>query len=214
VAERPTVEAVLAERLERRTPPEAPAPVVLRVIRELDAVDRAVYRAIAGASTPTLDRTLRRLSDLANYSQLWIGIAAGIAVVGGQRGRRSAVSGLVAIGLTSGAVNLLGKQVFRRDRPDRAGAEVPHEREVRMPTSTSFPSGHSASAFAFVNAVSADVPLLALPLRLLAGAVGYSRVHTGVHYPGDVVIGSLVGAAVGDAVSAAARRRRARLAAR
>ena len=33
----------------------------------------------------------------------------------------------------------------------------------------------------------------AVPLRLLAGAVAYSRVHVGVHYPGDVVIGSIIG---------------------
>ncbi len=38
---------------------------------------------------------------------------------------------------------------------------------------------------------------MAVPLRFLAAAVAYSRVHSGVHYPGDVVVGSLVGGAVG-----------------
>jgi membrane-associated phospholipid phosphatase len=71
-----------------------------------------------------------------------------------------------------------------------------------MPTSTSFPSGHSASAFAFAHAVSHRLPILGLPLRLLAGAVAYSRVHAGVHYPGDVVAGAILGASAAALVSA------------
>jgi PAP2 superfamily len=43
-------------------------------------------------------------------------------------------------------------------------------------------------------------------LRTLASAVAYSRVHTGVHYPTDVIIGSLIGASIGDVVSAMGRR--------
>jgi undecaprenyl-diphosphatase len=42
--------------------------------------------------------------------------------------------------------------------------------------------------------------MAAAPLRLLASAVGYSRVHTGVHYPGDVVLGAVIGASIGDLV--------------
>jgi undecaprenyl-diphosphatase len=70
-----------------------------------------------------------------------------------------------------------------------------------MPTSTSFPSGHAASGFAFASAIGRDQPWLGLALRFLAAAVGYSRVHTGVHYPGDVVVGSLIGEATGQAVA-------------
>jgi undecaprenyl-diphosphatase len=183
---------------------------LLQVVSELDAVDRATYSAIAASPTPTLDTTLRRISDGANYSRVWIGVAAGLAAVGGRRGRRAAALGLTAVGVTSATVNLLGKRVASRERPDRAGARVPEARFVRMPQSTSFPSGHSASAFAFVNAVAGEMPLLAWPLRALAGAIAYSRVHTGVHYPGDVVVGSLIGAAIGDAVTAIGRRRSTR----
>jgi undecaprenyl-diphosphatase len=67
-----------------------------------------------------------------------------------------------------------------------------------MPTSTSFPSGHSASAFAFASVVGKEIPVISGPLRGLAGAVAYSRVHTGVHYPNDVIIGSIIGASIGD----------------
>lgn len=71
-----------------------------------------------------------------------------------------------------------------------------------MPESTSFPSGHAASAFAFAYTVGRHYPLLAVPIRLLATGVAYSRVHTGVHYPGDVVLGSVVGAGTSAMVAA------------
>jgi undecaprenyl-diphosphatase len=75
-----------------------------------------------------------------------------------------------------------------------------------MPSSTSFPSGHAAAGFAFANAVSAEVPGLAFPLRVLAFCVAYSRVHTGVHYPSDAIAGGIVGGVVGQTVAWAAHR--------
>jgi len=168
---------------------------------ELGAVDRAVYSAVAATPTPSLDEPLRRLSNAANNSGLWLAVAAGLGVAGGRAGRRAAVRGTVAIGVTSALVNLAVKSAWARQRPDRAGAGVPVWRNVRMPASTSFPSGHAASGFAFAAAIGRDQPWLGLALRFLAAAVGYSRVHTGVHYPGDVVVGSLIGEGTGQAVA-------------
>ena len=76
---------------------------------------------------------------------------------------------------------------------------------VPMPESHSYPSGHAASAFAFSTAVGATVPQLDTVLRLLATTVAYSRVHTGVHYPGDVIAGAAIGAGVGTVVRHLAR---------
>ncbi len=69
-----------------------------------------------------------------------------------------------------------------------------------MPTSTSFPSGHSAAAVAFASAAGRSLPRAGPPLRVLAAAVAYSRVHTGVHFPGDVIAGSIIGTAIGRTV--------------
>ncbi len=188
--------------------------VVAKVLHELAQVDLAVYRAIADSPTPTLDGPLRRLSGLANHSKLWVGAAAALFALGGPRERRAAATGLVAVGINSAVVNLPMKLASRRERPDREAAGVPDDRHVPMPTSTSFPSGHSASAFAFAGAVAGSVPMLGVPLRGLATAVAYSRVHTGVHYPGDVIVGSVVGATIGEATAfgaaCPARRRRER----
>jgi undecaprenyl-diphosphatase len=171
-------------------------------MRELGAVDRAVYEAVARTPTADLDGPVRRLSESANYSRLWLAIAASLAVFGGDRGRRAALEGVVSIAVTSATVNLGLKSIHRRRRPDRVESDGLPSRHVPMPESTSFPSGHAASAFAFAYAVGRHLPALAVPLRLLAAGVAYSRVHTGVHYPGDVVVGSVVGAGTAAAVAA------------
>ena len=165
-----------------------------RALRELGALDAAVYTAVAGTPSPTVDTALARISNAANYSRLWLGTAAVLSLFGA-RGRRAALVGVAAIGATSAAANLLVKPVLRRRRPARS--ETRRTQRVRMPTSGSFPSGHTASAFAFSSAVGAELPALAVPLRLLATTVAYSRVHTGVHYPGDVLAGALLGAGIG-----------------
>ena len=199
----------LATRLE--TSPTPRRSTVAHGLRELAAVDKAVYRAIAETPMPTLDEPLRRLSNLANNSKLWLGVAGLLFVFGGRAGRRAALTGAVAIGVNSAVVNLPVKYAARRARPDRAAVGVPAERWVDMPTSTSFPSGHSASGFAFASAVAGTLPGLGVPLRGLAATVAYSRVHTGVHYPGDVIVGSLIGTSIGEAtalVAGSMRRRR------
>jgi membrane-associated phospholipid phosphatase len=172
-----------------------------RGLHELGTVDRAIYSAVAATPTPSLDEPLRRLSNAANHSVLWLAVAGGLSLAGGAAGRRAAVQGTVAIGVTSALVNLAVKSAWSRQRPDRAGAGVPVRRNVRMPTSTSFPSGHAASGFAFAAAIGRDQPWLGLALRFLAASVAYSRVHTGVHYPGDAVVGSLIGEGTGQAVA-------------
>jgi undecaprenyl-diphosphatase len=183
------------------------------LLSELERLDHAVYEAIAATPTPRLDGAMRRLSEAANYSRLSLTASAILGITGGRRGRRAAASGLVALVTTSGVVNAVLKLVGRRPRPDRVAAEVPLERQVRMPHSHSFPSGHTAAAVAFASGVGRVMPLAALPLDLLAAVVGYSRVHTGVHYPSDVLAGALLGAVIADLtagwVPGAARSRRA-----
>ena len=77
-------------------------------LRELGAVDRAVYEAVARTPTATLDGPVRQLSGAADRSKLWLGIAAAVALLGGERGRRAALEGVVAIGVTSVAVSWTG----------------------------------------------------------------------------------------------------------
>lgn len=171
-----------------------------RWLEDLRRLDEAVYAAIANTPTPALDRDLQAVSRAADYSRLWLAAAGVLALAGGRRGRRAAAHGLVSIAATSATVNIAMKRLGRRPRPQLAADQVA-ARRVRMPASLSFPSGHSASAFAFATGVAHAWPAAAVPLRACAAVVAYSRVHTGVHYPGDVVAGSLLGTVAAQLVS-------------
>jgi len=177
---------------------------------DLERVDVALYAAVARTSTPCLDEGMSRLSRAANYSALSLASAAVLAAAGGRPGRRAAVSGLASVAVSATLVNLLVKPLSRRRRPDRAAERVPLARHVHMPASRSFPSGHAASAFAFAAGVGHVLPPVAVPLRALAATVAYSRVHTGVHYPGDVVSGALLGSTLAQLTTYALDRRAGR----
>ena len=158
---------------------------------EAQRVDVAVYEAILRTPTPSLDRKMNRLTQAADYSRLWLGTAAMLAVTRGAPGRRAAVTGLASIAVSSAVANLLIKPLSRRGRPD--SSDAPPDRRAPMPASTSFPSGHAASAFAFATGVGSVLPADSIPIRALSTVVAYSRVHTGVHYPADVVAGAFLG---------------------
>lgn len=149
------------------------------------------------------DVALKRLSNAANRSLLWLTIATVIAIFGGSNGRRAALRGVAAISLTSTLVNLPLKYLARRERPRVRRSDRPLL--VSVPGSFSFPSGHSASAFAFATAVSLEEPRLAPAIVPLAAAVAYSRIHLRVHYPLDVIAGAAIGAGIGTASGAALR---------
>ena len=114
---------------------------------------------------------------------------------------RMGAAALILFAFCGGVMNLGMKLLVQRPRPvaePTSGLAGPLFGEHGF---TSFPSGHSASAFAFAQGVSSVAPALSVPLHAAAAAVAYSRVHTGVHYPGDVVAGSLIGIVTGGTVS-------------
>jgi len=177
-------------------------------LEDAERVDLALYAAIARTPTPALDRVMSRVSRAADYSKISIGAAGLLAATGG-RGRRAAAMGLASVGAAAALFNLVVKPLSRRSRPDRIAGEVPIARHVRMPASTSFPSGHTATAFAFATGVGRVLPQAAVPLHAVAALVGYSRIHTGVHYPGDVVAGAVSGTIVAQLVTHAIDRKAA-----
>ncbi len=179
-----------------------------QALRRLDALDAALYEMVAATPTRPLDAPLRGLTTSANRSVLWLAGATLLARSPEAPRRRAAMEGVLAIAATSATINGALKPLTGRRRPDRERSGRFLARAVPMPVSTSFPSGHAGSAFAFSTAAARHVPVLALPLRVLAAAVAYSRVHTGVHYPGDVLAGACIGAGMARLVASAADRLR------
>ncbi|HEY2272731.1 MAG TPA: YegS/Rv2252/BmrU family lipid kinase [Jatrophihabitantaceae bacterium] len=167
-----------------------------RTGRRLGALDGWLLRQALKSRTPTNDRVLRATSQAANRSRLWFAVAAGLGLAGGSRGRRAAMRGLLGIGISSAVVNGPMKFVWRRQRP---AAEILglSPSLIAMPRSFSFPSGHSASAFAFATGVAREWPAGGAPVGAAAALVAYSRVHTGVHFPGDVLAGTGIGIGTG-----------------
>ena len=125
-------------------------------------------------------------------------LIAAIGGLGDIRARRrvptctaAASVALLLAGLGSGLL----KELFERARPPLADAGI--QAAVAVPEGYSFPSGHATTAFAAAAAVGAFHPRLRLPLFGLAALVALSRVYLGVHFTTDVVVGAVLGVAIG-----------------
>ena len=165
-----------------------------RAGRDVNKIDRDLVRASARIPRSPLDPGLKALTTAANHSVLWLTIAAVLASRKGVT-RHAAFRGVLAIAGASFTANAVVKPVAPRRRP--AAEDVPTRRTLSdPPESSSFPSGHAASAAAFTTAVALESPLAGAALAPVAVAVGYSRVHTGVHWPSDVAAGMLLGSGI------------------
>jgi undecaprenyl-diphosphatase len=111
---------------------------------------------------------------------------------------RAALAATLAITTAALLVTLL-KDASDRSRPPVADPGLDPVGVV--PASSSFPSGHAATAFAAAVAIALVYPRLGRPLLVLAAVIAMSRVYLGVHYVLDVAAGTLLGIAVGVAAA-------------
>ncbi len=161
-----------------------------------EAIDRRVDRMRGHRG---LDRLMYGASEVGDWSLIWHLIGAGKGLVPG-RDPMSAARFSAVMGVESLLVNGALKSAFRRHRPvweeDR-----PRPHRVRTPTSSSFPSGHSSSAFTAAGLLSHGDPLWPVYYGI-AAVVASSRVYVKMHHASDV----LVGTALGVGLAAIARR--------
>ena len=163
-------------------------------LRKLGRLDRMAFDRVASTHLPGLEYVLPRLSRAADHGVLWFTAAGVMGLTRRPRLRRAALRGSIAIAVAGPVVNLVGKHAFRRARP-MVDLVPPIRIRWKPPTSHAFPSGHSASAAAFATGVAMEAPRrVAVPVAAAAGAVAFSRVYTGAHYPGDVLAGVGIGA--------------------
>ncbi|MFJ2900868.1 bifunctional phosphatase PAP2/diacylglycerol kinase family protein [Streptomyces sp. NPDC087212] len=180
-----------------------PGPHPLR--DRLLALDSDLFAFAAERNWPGAGPVLPRLSRSANHGVLWLAVATAMAATGTPTARRAAARGLASLGLASLTINTVGKRSVRRTRPGLG--VVPLSRQLkRQPITTSFPSGHSASAAAFATGVALESPAWGALVAPLAFSVAASRIYTGVHFPSDVLTGAALGAGAAFAVRGVAPR--------
>lgn len=176
--------------LDLTAPASAAAHARLRKLLDLDG---RLFEAAAAWHWPGAERVLPRLSRAANHGVLWFASAAALAASRTPRSRAAAARGLASLGLASLTINTVGKRSVRRARPQLD--PVPLVRRLsRQPITTSFPSGHAASAAAFATGVALESPAWGAAVAPVAFSVAMSRVYTGVHFPSDVLAGAALGA--------------------
>lgn len=179
-------------------PAKAAARWVLHAHR-VSAWDHRLFHKVAARPWPGGDRALPALSRAADHGALWFAVAAGIAATRRPAALRTAVRGVASLALASVTVNTLGKRAVRRARP--LLDSVPVVRQLHaQPVTTSFPSGHAASAAAFTTGLALESPRWGAAVAPLAAAIAFSRVYTGVHYPSDVLAGAALGVGAAFAV--------------
>lgn len=158
-------------------------------------LDEAVDKWLEPHRSPGLDRLFYGLSSAADHGMLWHAIGIGRAAK--RRNPKDALRFSAALGVESAITNGFVKSLFRRVRPtEHFEHDEPLPYGMRRPITSSFPSGHAATAF-MCAAVLAKGSKAAPAWYTLAGLVAFSRVYVRMHHASDVLAGAALGAALG-----------------
>jgi len=133
---------------------------------------------------------LSRYNNLVNAA-VPAGVFAG-GVIGNDKGTRQNALYIASSSAVNYVFTTLIKKLVRRPRPFLGTIKI---NAVYHPGQTSFPSGHSSSAFTTAASIRQvyNKWYVIVPAYLWAGSIGYSRLYLGVHYPSDVATGALLG---------------------
>ena len=164
-------------------------------LKPFDAIDAALFIRVNHLPHPRwLDSLIARFSWIMTGGHAWILVVLADALCNRHRATKTALTVLPALYLATYTVEIPIKKYFRRRRPF-----ISIVRAIvvgRKPGSHSFPSGHSAAAFAGATLLQAHYPRGRRLFFAIALLVAFSRVYLGAHYPGDVISGGLAGTAL------------------
>lgn len=153
----------------------------------------AILDGLQSLRCGVLDRLMPFVSVLSNHGEIWILCATLLLLLRRQRKHGAACALALVLDLIS--CNIILKPLIGRIRPFAFRPDLPLL--VPPPGDASFPSGHTAAAFAVVFALRASGSPLWKPALALAAVTAFSRLYLYVHWPTDVLGGMLLGAAVG-----------------
>lgn len=165
------------------------------VLERVHELDEAVDKWLEPRRTAELDRLFYGLSTAADHGMLWH--AAGALRAFRRREPRYALRFSAALGIESAITNVGVKSLFRRVRPqEHFTHDDPLPYGMRRPITSSFPSGHAATAFMCASVLSKGKRGGGAWFAL-AGLVASSRVYVRMHHASDVVAGAALGLALG-----------------
>lgn len=181
------------------------------MIDQLVAIDHSVFTFLNGiAYCSVLDAIMPAVTRQENWYPLLGGLWIALLIWGGRRGRMTAVMLVIAVALSDQLSSNVLKPLVGRVRPCNALPLDEIRLLVRRSGALSFPSSHATNSFAIATVLVWRWPGLAILFFAFAIIIAYSRVYVGVHYPLDVVAGTVLGVVCGRAAIwavAAARRR-------
>ena len=155
--------------------------------------DNRILSRLAKKHTPVLDRLMVIITTTGNYGYIWFALSVPLLII--NRTRLTGITMILAMLITGLTGEITIKHIVARVRP--CNKEFGKDLLIKHPAHYSFPSGHTASSFAVSMVMLFMLPTIFVPVVIYATLMGFSRMYLLVHYPTDVIAGSVLGVICG-----------------